>query len=93
MDTKNVWLVTCTDIHAGGFDAWRDTYRAKSDYLRTALEKYNNGRMKKYLCQLFIELSLENIEVLMEKAEALSGDQKEIAKQFKELAAEISQSS
>ncbi len=90
MDTKNVWLVTCVDIRAKGIDDWMNTYRAKSDYLRIALETYNNGRMKKYLCQLFIELPLEKIELLMARAERCSGDKKELANQFKELAKEIS---
>ncbi|MEG0942860.1 MAG: hypothetical protein RSF86_04440 [Angelakisella sp.] len=54
--------------------------------MTTALEKYNNGKMKRFLCELFINNELNSLLILIEKAKRLSGSKKEICQQFKALA-------
>ena len=39
--------------------------------LTVALERYNNGRMKRYLCELFLQRDLETLRRIMARAETL----------------------
>ena len=39
--------------------------------LTVALERYNNGRMKRYLCELFLQRDLETLRQIMARAESL----------------------
>jgi hypothetical protein len=57
--------------------------------LTTALERYNNGRMKRFLCELFIQRDTDVLRDIMLRAEALSGNPKEIGKAFQELVKSI----
>ena len=52
----------------------------------TALEKYNNGRMKRYLCELFMREDLVDLREIMEVANNdLIGTPKELSTQFKSI--------
>ena len=51
--------------------AWLAEYEEKADLLTAALERYNNGRMKRYLCELFLQQDLETLRHIMARAEAL----------------------
>ena len=50
-----------------------------------ALEHYNNGRMKRYLCELFINNDMDKIELIMKQTSLLTGNKKELSLKFKEL--------
>lgn len=39
--------------------------------LTVALERYNNGRMKRYLCELFLQRDLETLRQIMARAESV----------------------
>jgi hypothetical protein len=57
--------------------------------LTKALERYNNGRMKRFLCELFLQQELPVLQEIMCRAEALTGDLKERSAAFRALAAAI----
>lgn len=86
LNTNNVKQRVCAKISDGGFDAWYAEYSARADMLTDALEKYNDGRMKRFLCELFIQRDFATLCRIMKKAESLSGDVKEKAKAFREIA-------
>ncbi len=61
----------------------------KSEMLTQALARYNNGRMKRFLCELFIHQDIDTLKEIMRRAENLSGDPKEIGKAFQDIVREI----
>lgn len=89
LNTDNVKDRTCKTVKTQGFDKWYSEYAEKAELLTEALEKYNNGRMKRYLCELFIQKDLKTLKSLMHDAEGLQGDIKERGKAFRELADNI----
>jgi len=76
---------TCRAVAERGFDLWLREYEAKADLLTVALEQYNNGRMKRYLCELFLQQDLETLREIMARAEALCGTPGEKGKAFREI--------
>lgn len=63
------------------------------DLLTVALERYNNGRMKRYLCELFLQQDLDTLRRIMARAEALEGaDSKELGRAFQALVGEMLES-
>ena len=72
-----------------GFERWYEEYAERADTLTAALERYNNGRMKRYICELFIREDIEGLRELMHRAEALRGAPKEKGAGFKNIAREI----
>lgn len=89
LNTDSAWLRTVSMIQSRGFEKWYDEYQSKAELLTFALEHYNNGRMKRYLCELFINNELEKLELIMAKASLLTGSKKEISLKFKELTLNI----
>jgi hypothetical protein len=85
LNTNHVKQRTCSFVAAFGFEAWYREYVERADLLTTALERYNNGRMKRYLCELFIQRDIEVLREIMNRAEALSGSPKDIGNAFQEL--------
>ncbi|MDD4011268.1 MAG: DUF3795 domain-containing protein [Sphaerochaetaceae bacterium] len=85
LDTNHVKLRTSEAIKERGWDAWYEDYCTKADLLKEALERYNDGRMKRWLCELFIKGDLESLKALIEKARNLDGDLKQRAKAFRAL--------
>jgi len=83
LNTNNVKRRTGETIKADGFNSWYDEYTSRADMLTIALEKYNDGRMKRYLCELFIQNDVKILTEIMKTAEKLSGTAKENGKQFK----------
>ena len=71
LDTGRVKERTCQAVAAEGLPAWLAEYEEKADLLTVALERYNNGRMKRYLCELFLQQDLETLRHIMARAEAL----------------------
>lgn len=85
LHTNHAKEKTCKFISTEGFKIWYSTYIERADLLTEALEKYNDGRMKRYLCELFIQQDIGTIKKIMKEAETLDGTQKEIGRLFKEL--------
>ena len=85
LDTGGIKLKTCKAIAENGFESWYEEYAKRAELLTEALEKYNDGRMKRFLCELFIKENLPRLCEIMEEAKKLSGTQKEIGKAFREL--------
>lgn len=83
LNTGNVKQRTCRSIAADGFDAWYADYCERADLLAVALARYNDGRMKRYLCELFIQKDVEALREIMRQAEALAGTPKENGKAFR----------
>ena len=65
-----------------GFEDWYAEYKERADLLTLALDRYNNGRMKRFLCELFIKQDIEVLREIMLLAEPLDGTQKEKGKAF-----------
>ncbi len=86
LNTNHVKQRTCTEIAAHGFEPWYRAYAARAELLTTALARYNDGRMKRYLCELFIQEDLAALQRIMQRAEGLSGSPKELGKAFRALA-------
>ena len=76
---------TCKSIATHGFDRWYAEYAERADLLTIALARYNNGRMKRFLCELFLQQDVETLREIMHQAEALSGSPKETGKAFTEI--------
>ena len=86
LNTNGVKNRTCTTVAKAGFAAWYSDYCERADLLSQALSRYNNGRLKRYLCELFICEELPALRCIMEEAKALSGSPKELGKAFQEIA-------
>lgn len=83
LDTGRAKERSCQAIARDGFEAWYGEYSWRADMLSLALEKYNDGRMKRYLCELFIKEDAAALGKIMERAGDLSGSPKEKGKAFK----------
>lgn len=77
LNTGNVKRRTCEAVRISGLDAWRAEYAERAELLTAALERYNNGRMKRLLCELFIRRDIGTLRALMRQAEGICGDRKE----------------
>ncbi len=86
LNTNNVKRRTGDAIAAEGFEVWYNEYSRRADMLTRALENYNDGRMKRWLCELFIQMDAEFLGELMDRAEGLTGTQKEKGRAFRGLA-------
>jgi len=86
LSTNHVKERTCRGIAAAGFAPWYRDYCERADLLTEALTRYNNGRLKRYLCELFICEELPALRGIMEEAKELCGDPKELAKPFQAIA-------
>lgn len=89
LNTNEHYSKVCYCISENGFDFWYQEYIERKVLLTTALEKYNNGRMKRYLCELFMREELIVLRKIMEKAKELAGTQKEVSLGFKRIAEDI----
>ena len=93
LDTGRVKERTCQAVAAEGLPAWLAEYEEKVDLLTVALERYNNGRMKRYLCELFLQQDLDTLRRIMARAETLEGaDSKELGRAFQALVGEMLES-
>ncbi len=91
LNTDHVKERTCRRVAAEGFDAWYREYAERADLLSVALEHYNNGRMKRALCELFIREDMETLRDIMRRAEPLRGKPaKEAGKAFTEITEAVS---
>lgn len=88
-NTGRVKERTCRAVAERGLEAWLRDYEAKADLLTIALERYNNGRMKRYLCELFLQKELPALQTIMARAESLDGTPKENAAAFREIVSEV----
>lgn len=86
LSTNHVKERTCARVGREGFDAWYAEYKERAELLTRALEQYNDGRMKRYLCELFIKGDMETLREIMRRAERLSGTPKENGRAFKAIA-------
>ena len=91
LNTNHVKVRTCTAVASLSFDAWYEDYAERADLLTTALAKYNDGRMKRYLCELFIQQDLTTLQDIMRQAEILTGTPKENGKAFRVIAESVVQ--
>ncbi len=85
LNTNHVKVRTCECIAERGFDSWYQDYAERADLLTLALASYNDGRMKRFLCELFIREDTAALREIMRRAEKLSGSQKEVGKAFQEI--------
>lgn len=85
LSTNHVKERTCLTVATSGFEPWYLEYAEKADLLTVALERYNNGRMKRYLCELFIQQETVMLKNIMKRADMLSGNPKEIGAAFQEI--------
>lgn len=85
LTTDNVKQRTCAFIAEHGFDAWYQDYVRRAELLTVALAEYNDGRMKRFLCELFIRRDTDTLRELMRRAEGITGSPKERGKAFREL--------
>ena len=76
---------TCRFVAEHGLAVWQREYSERAALLTEALAKYNDGRMKRYLCELFIKTDLDALRELMRRAETISGTPKEAGKAFRAL--------
>ena len=82
LNTNNVKERTCKRVAACGFESYYNEYKERAIMLTKALSRYNNGRMKRYLCELFIQKDIEVLRKIMFMADKLKGKAKDIAKDF-----------
>lgn len=86
LDTGNVKRRTGEAVSEHGFDAWYAEYAERAGLLTEALAKYNDGRMKRWLCELFIKQDIALLREIMSRAAALCGTPRENGKAFREIA-------
>lgn len=83
MNTNEHYAKACHCILENRFDIWYQEYEERKNLLITSLEKYNNCRMKQYLCELFMREDLVVLREIMDAANNLTGTSKELSIQFK----------
>lgn len=86
LNTGHVKQRTCALVAEKGLDAWYGDYTQRVEMLTEALEKYNDGRMKRFLCELFIRWPMTALSELMRRAESMDGSPREAGKAFRALA-------
>lgn len=89
LDTNHVKERACREIELDGFCNWYVEYRERADMLTVALECFNDGRMKRFMCELFIQNDIEVLREIMRLAKNLDGTQKKKGKQFRVLVNEV----
>lgn len=89
LNTNRVKERTCSSVAASGFEPWYRDYAERADLLTMALERYNNGRMKRFICELFIQQDIVILHNIMHQAETLSGSPQEIGKAFRKIAESV----
>lgn len=89
LNTDGVWFRTASLIKSVGFDEWFNQYQRKVNLLEFALEHYNNGKMKRWLCELFINNDINKLELIMDKASLLTGSRKDICLGFKKIVEQL----
>lgn len=85
LNTNHVKQRTCALIAERGFDAWYSEYAERAALLTEALEKYNDGRMKRFLCELFIQRDMDALRSVMRQAQGITGTPKEAGAAFRAL--------
>lgn len=85
LNTNHAKERNSTRIAKEGYEQWYVEYKERADLLTMALDRYNNGRMKRFLCELFIQQDIEVLRKIMLLAEPLNGTQKEKGKAFQEI--------
>lgn len=73
LNTNNVKERTCRRVTSEGFKHWYVEYAERTDLLTLALERYNDGLMKRFLCKLFIQKDIGTLRKIMNLAETLNG--------------------
>lgn len=89
LQTNHVKERTCKTVAKEGFAVWYGEYTERAELLDLALERYNDGHMKRFLCELFIQQDIETLRGVMKRAELLCGSPKEIGKAFRQLVESI----
>ncbi len=79
----------CVAVAAHGFDAWHAEYAMRAQLLDAALLRYNDGRMKRFLCELFLQQDIETLREIMRRAEDIAGDPKQNGKRFRLIVEEV----
>lgn len=78
----------CASVAKEGFERWYRAYAARASLLGEVLARYNNGRMKRFLCELFLQQDDETLQRIMRRAETLTGSPKELGAAFQAIARE-----
>lgn len=86
LHTDGHYEKVCRRIRYSGFDSWYREYEERKELLTFALEQYNNGGMKKYLCELFMREELPALRSIMDQAGMMCGTKKEMVEGFRHLA-------
>lgn len=85
LDTRHAKRRNCGYVANNGFETWYREYAERASLLTVALAQYNNGRMKRYLCELFIQQDMDTLRSIMHQAQSITGSPKEAGKAFMEL--------
>lgn len=85
LNTGHVKQRTCAFIAEHGFDAWYRDYAQRAELLSKALQNYNDGRMKRFLCELFLQRELGTLREMIRRAENITETPKEAGKAFRAL--------
>lgn len=85
LNTNHAKERTCEAVASSGFVAWYAEYAERAALLTDALREYNDGRMKRFLCELFIQRDLQTLRQIMRRAEGITGDQKEKGRAFRQV--------
>lgn len=85
-NTDKVWEKNLLHIQRIGYESWIKEYEKKVELIIYALEKYNAGRSKQFICKLFMLNEVSVLEKIMAQAEKITtDDKKEAAKQFRKI--------
>ncbi len=91
LNTGSVKPRTCAAVAGTGFAVWYRDYCECADLLTFALARYNDGRMKRFLCELFLQEELSLLREILRRAQPLNGTPKENGKPFRALVAAVLQ--
>lgn len=69
--SQDTWLQTCEMIRSKGLDAWYREYAEKSDMIEQMLTRYNNGRLKSFICNLFMNNDLATLKRVAAEGEKI----------------------
>ena len=89
LNTGHVKARTGAAVRQDGFAAWYAEYQTRAALLGEALSRYNDGRMKRFLCELFLQKDMATLREILRRADSLTGLPKEKGKAFRAIVEDV----
>lgn len=86
LDSGRVWLRNLEEMNTAGNGAFFEEYAERTGLFNEAMRRFDDGRMKNFMCRLFMTQNMETLRhIMLESGKIEDADRKESAKKFREL--------